>query len=278
MIRKATTALGLMAISALSGFSIDAHAEEAEPDKFKLAVGGYTLGRYTSTVSVTDPDVGGGVSLDPQDTLGLETEQTVLRLDGYYRFNPRHSLTYSWYRITSDGNKNVEQEFDWVDDDGNQITIPVGARVDTRLTYNILKVGYLWSFYHSDKVELAFGGGLHSTQLKIQLQAETTSSGLDARDVKTTVPLPVLSFRLGYHVTPKLHWYLSSEAFALAFDEWSGSYTDSTLALEYRAWRNVGLGLGLGSNALEVNRDSNEYNLRYNNRVTGILAYVAGYF
>lgn len=276
--RSATIALGALIMGTSVVVSSAAYAEERVLDKFKFALGGYTVGRYNSTIAVTDPDLGVGASISPQDTLGVEASQTVARLDGYYRFNPRHSITYSWYRIVNDGNKIVEEEFDWVDNDGNPITIPVGARVDSRLAYDIFKVGYLWSFYHSDKAELSVGAGLHTTRLTVELEAETTGSPIDTRDVDATVPLPVISFRLVYHVTPKFHWYFQSEAFALAFDEWSGSYTDSSLAMEYRAWRNVGLGLGLGSNSLEVMRDTDDYKLDYNNRVVGILAYVSAYF
>ena len=73
------------------------HAEEAVPDKFKIALGGYTLVRYDSAMSLTDPELGAGISISPEDTLGLETTQTVLRLTGHYRFTKKHALTYSWY-------------------------------------------------------------------------------------------------------------------------------------------------------------------------------------
>ncbi len=219
-----------------------AHAGEAVPDKFKIALGGYTLVRYDSAMSLTDPDLGAGISISPEDTLGLETTQTVLRLTGHYRFTKKHALTYSWYSISTDGNKSLEEEFDWLDENGDTITIPVGARVDTSLDYDIFKVGYLWSFHHTDKVELSAGAGLHLTRIAVGMNAETTSSGINTQDVSTSVPLPVVSFNLSYNVTPKFSWGLRAEAFALKFDEWDGIYTDAQLGMEYRAFKNVGLG------------------------------------
>jgi hypothetical protein len=62
----------------------------------------------------------------------------------------------------------------------------------------------IWTFHHSDKVELAAGLGLHVTKIAMGLEAETTSSGVDAKNVSVTAPLPVLSFSLRYNVTPKL--------------------------------------------------------------------------
>ncbi len=255
-----------------------ARAEENKSDKFTISLGGYTLTRYESEISLTDRNLGAGASISPADTLGMETEQTVFRLDGHYRFNNQHAINFSWYSIKSDGNKHIEEQIDWVDEDGNPITIPVGARVDTQLKYDIYKLSYLWSFYHSAKVELAAGAGLHTTRIALGIQAETTGSEIDAKDVALTVPLPVLSLGLNYQVTDKFSWFLKSEAFSIEFENWSGSYNDNTLAAEYRIMKNVGLGLGWGSNSFKVNRVTDEYRFIFANRVSGVTFYVAGNF
>jgi len=119
------------------------HAEELVPDKFKIALGGYTLVRYDSALSLTEPNLGAGISINPEATLGLDNEQTVLRLTGHYRFSKKHALTYSWYSINSHGNKSIEEEIEWLDENGDPITIPVGASVDTNLDFDLFKVGYL---------------------------------------------------------------------------------------------------------------------------------------
>jgi hypothetical protein len=253
-------------------------AEEPLPDKFKIAIGGYAVGRYDSTMSLTEPTLGAGVSISPEDTLGLDLKQTVTRLDGYYRFTPKHALTYSWYNINSTGNKTIDEEFEWLDENGNSVTIPIGAQANTDLDYDIYKIGYLYSFYHNDKVELAAGAGLHITSISVALDVDTTSGPLDTKNIKSTVPLPVLSLGLTYHVTPKFMWYLKSEVFAISIDDWSGTYTDSTLAMEYRAWKNVGLGAGLGSNALKIIEETGDYKFQYENRISGLNLYVAAYF
>ena len=255
-----------------------AHAEELVPDKFRISLGSYTLVRYDSTMSLTDPDLGAGISISPEDTLGLSTEQTVLRLTGYYRFSKNHALTYSWYSISSLGNKSLEEEFEWLDENGDTVTVPVGANIDTSLDYDIIKAGYLWSFHHTDKVELAAGAGLHVTRIAVGLNADTTNTGNNTRDISTSVPLPVFSFSLTYHVTPKFYWGLKAEAFALKFEEWDGIYTDSSLAMEYRAFENVGLGIGLNSNSLKITEDTSDYKFTFDNRITGVLLYAAAYF
>lgn len=253
-------------------------AEDAVADRFRISLGGYTLTRYESSMSLSDPTLGAGISISPEDTLGMDTEQSVTRLDGYFRFNAKHSLTYSWYSISSDGNKSIEKDFEWVDDGGNEIIIPAGASVTSSLDYDIFKIGYLWSFHHTDKVELAFGGGFHMTRLALDMTATSTIGGGDTTDVSTTVPLPVVSFALAYNVTPKFKWYLKSEFFALKFSDWDGSYTDSMFGMEYRVLKYMGLGISLGNNVLRLTEDTDEQKFIFNNQISGALLYVAAYF
>ncbi len=101
--------------------------------------------RYESTMSLTDPALGAGISIRPEDTLGVDSRQTVLRLDGYYRFTRKHALSYSWYSISSRGNKTLDEEFDWLDENGDPITIPVGAQVDTATCgLSIIRIKLNW--------------------------------------------------------------------------------------------------------------------------------------
>lgn len=254
------------------------HADDAVPDKFRIALGGFSVFRYDSVMSLTDANLGAGVSISPEDTLGLKTEQSVIRLDGHYRFTEKHALTYSWYSISSDGNKSLDTEFEWIDENGDPIVIPVGASVSTSLDYDIFKLGYLWSFHHTDKVEISAGAGLHMTRVAVGLSAEATGLTGEATDVSTSLPLPVLSLSLVYHVTPKFTWHAKSELFALKFDKWDGTYQDTTLGMEYRFFKNVGLGIALSGNALKIIEDTDDYKFHYDNRVTGVLLNVAAYF
>ena len=92
------------------------------------------------------------------------------------------------------------------------------------------------------------------------------------------MPLPVVSFALNYAVTPKFHWTIKGEAFALKFEDWNGVYTDMTLAMEYRALKNIGLGIGISSNSLQVTEDTSDHKFTFNNQITGVLIYAAAYF
>lgn len=253
-------------------------AEEPLPDKFRLVIGGYNNTRPDANLSVTDPDAGVGVAIDPRDAFDLDLEVTVLRIEGYYRFNDRHAFTYGWYSTNTDGDKTVESEIDWVDDDGNNITIPVGASLESSLDTDIYKLGYLWSFYRTDKMEVGVGGGLHYTRVEIGLDTNITNPpNSTVNRIESDLPLPVFSVVMNYRVTNNFGWFLKSEVFGLEFDSITGNYRDTIFGVEYRAWKHVGLGLAVTSNRLDLEDDTSDYKLKYENSSTGYMFYLASY-
>ena len=92
------------------------------------------------------------------------------------------------------------------------------------------------------------------------------------------VPLPVLLVALHYSVTPKISWRLKSEAFALTYQDWEGTYVDASLVMEFRVAKKVGLGIGLGNNSLKIKEETSDYKFNYDNQITGVEFYVATYF
>ena len=162
-----------------------AFARNLTGDRGKIGVGGYALSDFDANITLEDADSGAGISISPIETLGMDFNTTVFRIDGGYRFSNAHSMQFSWYRIASTGTKVLGQDIEWDD-----ITIPATATVSSELKYDIVKLGYLWSFYHNDKVELGVGAGVHVTRLSLLMNATFAGTELETQDVNTTVSLP----------------------------------------------------------------------------------------
>ena len=249
-----------------------------EDDKFEISAGGYSVYRYESAVSLTETNLGAGISISPRDTLGLDGEQTVFRLDGRYRFNSNHAMTFSWFRINADASKTLTDDIEWVDENGDTVIIPIGTSVSSSLGYDIYKLGYQWSFYRSDKVELAAGAGLHMAEVRVGLGVDSSIIGTELRTAKSNVPMPVLSFMLDYNVTPKFDWYLRTQLFAIDLGEWRGVYSDIELGMKYQLFEHFGIGAGIGSNGLDVVREYDNTRFEFENRVTGLHFFVSANF
>ena len=262
------------AMAVISSNSTAQETSDRERDRFKLSVGSYVVSRADSVISLNERQVGVGVSINPHDSLGTDLKQLVFRLDGAYRFNQTSSIKFSWYKISNKGTNEVDTDFSWVNDEGEEFVIEAGSELTSELSYEIAKINYTWSFYNSNKVELFTSAGFHITRFGIDVDVTTSVTGssddTSARDVDSTIPLPALGLGIVYHINPQWKWYLMSEFFALDYDDWRGTYSDTLFGIEYMPWKHFGLGIGIGTNNLNVLELNDEYRFSYDNRITGI--------
>ena len=144
------TALILLIVSMLTlAASPPLMAEEASetPFKDKLMIRGgwaYVFGA-TTDVSIGGPVLGVGANVDFTRTLGGDTSTDAFRVDGLYRFNDRHAIGLSWYRVGLGGEKILNQQVQIRD----QI-VAAGASTQTSLSFNIYRLLYNYSFYRND--------------------------------------------------------------------------------------------------------------------------------
>ena len=245
-------------------------AEEAMPDDFQLRLGGYLLADQDTDVKVSKHGLGATINL--QDLFELETTSQVFRLDGYYRFTPTHAVEFSWYSINSGSQSDENIDFQWGDQN-----ISASGALSTYFDTDIYKVNYLYSFYHTEKVELGLSAGLHITTLDVGFTGNYTSDGAadnSGESAKVTAPLPVAGFRLNYNVWPELSVKYAVDYFFLTFDGSTGTFVDSLLSVDYRITRHFGVGVGFNSTRLRLEADlDDDILLNVNHDIAGGLVY-----
>lgn len=266
-------------LSALAWQSVANADSLAMDETFSISAGSYHVFRADTTLSLVSRNAGAGAAIRPADTLGLDLENTVLKVNGRYRFTPRSQVSVSWFKVDSDARRDLQSDVEWVAPNGDDITLAAGSRVDSSMDYEISKASYFYSFYHNEKVELMVGGGLHVSSFAIDIDVLSTppgaSSTQQAESAATTLPLPTLGFGLNYRVTPRFHWFLRGDGFYLEFDEWKGLFTDLEVGAEYRLWKGLGVGAGLATNNLNVTETTSKYKFRYDNRLSGAHLYLS---
>ena len=245
-------------------------AEEVVPDNFTLRLGGYFLADQDTNIGVTKN--GGGVNIHLQDLFQMESTTQVFRLDGYYRFTPKHAVEFSWYSINSSSQTEQNIDFEW----GDKNISATGA-LSTFFDTDIYKVNYLYSFYHSEEVELALSAGLHITTINVGFSGSYTSDDIfdsSGEDAEVTAPLPVVGFRLNYNITPELSAKFAVDYFFLTVDGYAGALSDSLITIDYRIMRNFGIGVGFNSTRMRLEADLDDgVFLNVNHDIAGGLVY-----
>lgn len=263
----------------LAGAQSAGAQERALDETFSISAGGYHVFRADTTLSLVSRNAGAGAAIRPADTLGLDLENTVLKVNGRYRFSPKSQVVVSWYSVGADSTRILDSDVDWVTPDGKETIIAEGSRVSSSLDYDITKASYYWSFYHSNKVELMAGVGLHVSRFAVDMDVLNAPGGATSsqrtENAATTLPLPTAGFGLNYRVNPKLHWYLRGEGFYMEFDDWRGLFSDLEVGMEYRFWKGLGAGIGLATDNLSVTETTSRYKFRYDNRLSGAHFYLS---
>ncbi|HKX45618.1 MAG TPA: hypothetical protein VJP77_02875, partial [Planctomycetota bacterium] len=216
-------------------------------DRYSLSVGGILLG-LDSTAQVGTSGVGAVVDLE--GVLGLDSTTQALRLEGTWRFteNRRHELSLSWLDLGRSATRQVAEDV-VIDDD---TTLPAGSTVNSELGIELYRLGYAYSFFQDERIDVSASFGTYIAPIDVAYDAVGVASGQKSFDL--TAPLPVFGIDLDVAFTPRVFLRTGLDLFYLKFDGFEGALVDSQVAVEWRPWRRLGIGLGYESFALELER------------------------
>lgn len=251
-----------------------APAPEVEvKDKLMLRGGWAYVFGATANVSVGGPALGIGANVDLTTTLGVNTSTDAFRLDGLYRFNDRHAIGLSYYRVGLSGEKSLNQQILI-----NDQTIAAGGMTQTSLSFNTYRLLYNYSFYRSDKVELGVSPGIYMMEAKFNFAAHGSITGPGGASAgsstivkeQVTLPLPSIGLIANYNITPKVQFQSRYDIFYLTIGDYTGTMFEFYAGLEYRLHQHFAMGAafdrlqaGLKGNGDQGFNVNFSYNLAY---------------
>jgi len=235
-------------------------------DKWK-----FNLGAYFPAISTDMKVSSGDTTIDLENVLGLDNNEAVWRLDGYWRFAKKHRLGFGYYRLNRDARKAITGDLVI---DGE--TWYAGALVDSDLSMDFYQLSYLYSFYQGEKWEIS--GLLGAYWVRVET-AIALAAGIDQpptgdfpgpgdilvgdRFQSDTFegPLPLLGLSFDYYITPKWLATFRGGYFQLTINDYKGKIGNLGASVEYQFTKTFGLGLGYDAFKLEVEaEDANSTN------------------
>ena len=215
-------------------------------DRFKI-----NLGAYFPAISTTLQVNIGDTPIDLEETLNLGEDETVLRLDGYWRFAQRHRLGFGYYRLERDASTYLSADLDIGEGD----SWPAEALIATSLDLDFYSLDYRYSFYQGEKWEIAGLIGAYwvgaETTIALAAQIGDCPDGADclvAGDLyegdSFDGPLPLIGLSFDYYITPKWLMTLKGGYFQLTYNDYKGSIANLGASVEYQFTKTFGLGLG----------------------------------
>jgi hypothetical protein len=269
--------LTLLPITLMSGLSTsntivaETTKNPAFPEKIMLRLSSYAVNQVSTDITVLS-SAGVGTIFSFDEELGGEDSATIPRFDAYYRFNERHRIDFSSFRIDRDGLKTLI---------GTGITIGdelflVNETVISELNYSLSKIAYAYSFYHSPSVEMSFTAGLNITDYEFNYSLE---DGNRASVNGASAPLPMFGLRMGYAINK--NWsvnYITESFFIEIENEFKGTFLNYELDIEYKFDNKLAIGAGLVRSSLDLEVEDSDWNGSIVDSYRGMLLYAAYYF
>ena len=235
---------GLLALSVGTGRAQSA----SQPwEKGSIQVGGFITSSDTE-MRVNSSSGAVGAVVNVEDTLGVGSEKSTYRVDGFYRFGEtrRHQIDLHYFDSRRSASKVLDRTIDIGD-----TTFPIGATVSTEFNLQFVNVDYSYAFFQDDRVRLSVAGGLHTTGVKFKVDSPPTLF----EDESFTAPLPVVGLRGEVIVTERWRLKGSADAFYLEYDQFTGLLADTSLAVEYLPFKHAAFGLAINNIRMNVESD-----------------------
>jgi len=241
-----------------------AFAESGVDDRFSISLGAFVTDRSTDTQ--LDSDVlGKGTVIDFEDDLGLDSSDSIFRIDGHYRINQKHRVNFSVFDLSRDSSAMILREIQY----GDKI-FPIDTVVNTSFDLNIYKLTYAYSFMQRDRGYLGVTLGIHIGDSKIGLDQQT----LGQFEVSSiTAPLPVIGLRGEYEFSDRLTLGASGELFAFEFDNVDGLLVDLYVGIDYQIIDHIALGLGFNTVHFDVEAIKGNFSGTLNWQYSGALLF-----
>ena len=260
----------LCALPSASVLAANIADDVAFPEKFMFRAAYYVIDSADTKITVfNSAGLGAGYSFSRD--LGGDDEATVPRIDMYYRFNEHHRIDFSHFSIERDGNKILELEVDLGDE-----SFKIGETLRSDISYDLYRLGYSYSFFHSDRVELAISAGLNITDYDFKF---TNADGSSTSKGDATAPLPMWGLRMGYAINSSWSLHYLTETFYIEIDNaFSGSLFNNEVNVQYRFLDNFLVGFGVTHVSTDLDADDGDWKGGVTDAHSGYLLFAGFHF
>lgn len=236
----------------LAAFALPAtpvSAQSLDGDRFSLSLGVFVTDRDTE--ARLDSDAGDGTDTDFESDLGLDSSDSVFRVDGYYRFAERHRADFSVFDLSRSSSKQVERDIQWGD-----TLFAIDTTIKAEFDLSIYKAAYTYSFLSDEDGYLGGTVGLYVADVKTSL-AEPNLGQAEVGEL--TAPLPVVGLRGERKLSDRWTFRASGEFFFVEYDDIDGSLVDLYAGFDFSLREDIALGFGINSVTLDVDADTSDF-------------------
>ena len=209
--------------------------------RFMIGIGLYSPTLHTVVRSDSSNGII-GTEIDFESTMGMDDNDQLPLVLGYYRFAKKHRLKFQYFRLNRVGDTISDAPIRFGD-----IVFPANFPLTSYFDVDVFSLGYSYSLIHDEKKELAFSFGLQFQDIEMGIAGDA-GPGFVREDSDVFVPLPTFGGSFDYAISDK--WVFTSliGVFGVDIDlgddsEFAGTIMQFNAGIAYMAFENVAIGL-----------------------------------
>ena len=247
------------------------------PDRVTLLIGGgwFTFNTEAALTLSGTPAPNAGVTFE--DFLGLPDTEWTWRIEGAWRFRPRHDLEFGWINVDRKASSTSLADFEW-----GEYTFLAGVTLDSRFRTDFPYVAYRYDLRHTDEVRIAVTFGVSPMGITASIAGTgevigpgESLSGTFEDSASVRLPVPLIGLRVEAEMADSWILDLSTRAFLLSLSDLEGSVGEQALRLRWNASRHAGFAFGIDRTSIDIRKYQTEtYRARFDYTVVGLSVFL----
>jgi hypothetical protein len=240
MIKKNTAGLPLGLLALIAVGAPPAHADDyVSPtnERVRLSLGAMRVSSATN-VRIDSSTGVAGTPINGEDTFGLDKSDFEPKFQATVRAAVRHRLSFDYFTLDRTGNTTITAPIVF----RNVVLLP-GDPAQTKLSLRTLGITYGYSFWHSEKLELAATLGVHSTDISTRARVQTQTRHVDQSEDQAG-PVPTAGLDATWVISKRFYLDARGQYLSVHVNHLDGSLGFYELAGLYRYRPNVAFGIG----------------------------------
>ena len=189
-----------------------------------------------------------------EDDLNLDDDRSVFRVNGFYAFNRKHAIDFTFGSASRKATSTIEKEFTVADpDDGELVTFMIGAEVRTEFDSHSTKIFYKYAFQNTGRLRAGIGAGLSIFDYRMDFSGDgEVDDGSGSISFESTIvsedilaPIPSLMLFIEFGLTKRIILRTHAGFFRVDIGDIEGRLIETRFTLDYFFTQHIGIGLGL---------------------------------
>jgi hypothetical protein len=240
----------VLACLAFAGTRARADEDYISPtnERIRVSLGAMHVSNSTTVRADSSAGVVGTV-VDGEQTLGLDESDWEPKFQAVVRVAERHRIVFDYFTLDRNGSTTVKSPILFRD-----VTFVQGDPLQSNLSLRSFGLGYEYSFWHSEQLEIAGVLGIHDTDVSALAKVDTPTRHVTQSDDQAG-PVPTLGIDATWVISKRFYVNLRGQYLTAHIDNVSGKLGFYDFDFLYRFRANVSFAVGYTEITTHIDSD-----------------------